>query len=185
MLDGILDATLGLLAERGYDFSVDDVAAAAGVHKTTIYRRWPTKAALVAGASAKLAEVAVPERRSDDAVADLTALAVDVARALRSDTGSGALRALLAAAADEPDLVPTARAYLTGRYEVAVARIRDAAAEGLLRDDCPPTLVWETMVNPLHMRALLGTPADDATAAALVRLVLDGVAVTVPAGSAS
>ncbi len=38
VLDQVLDATLSLLAEYGYAFSVDDVAEAADVHKTTIYR---------------------------------------------------------------------------------------------------------------------------------------------------
>lgn len=47
--DMVLDATLGLLATRGYVFSIEEVAAA-GVHETTVYRRWETKAALAAAA---------------------------------------------------------------------------------------------------------------------------------------
>ena len=49
----VLAATLEVLVETGYDgMTVDAVAARAGVHKTTVYRRWPTKAALVAAAAA-------------------------------------------------------------------------------------------------------------------------------------
>jgi AcrR family transcriptional regulator len=49
----ILDATLAGLAERGYDrMSMDDVAARAGVGKAAIYRRWSSKAAVVAEAIA-------------------------------------------------------------------------------------------------------------------------------------
>jgi AcrR family transcriptional regulator len=48
---GILDATLDLLAEVGFDrMSVESVAARAGVGKTTIYRRWPGKSDLVLAA---------------------------------------------------------------------------------------------------------------------------------------
>jgi AcrR family transcriptional regulator len=47
----ILDATSQLLVDVGYDLlSIEAVAARAGVGKTTIYRRYPGKAALVAAA---------------------------------------------------------------------------------------------------------------------------------------
>src|SRR6185437_13353096 len=43
----ILTATVGLLAERGLAaMSIEEVAARAGVGKTTIYRRWPSKGLL-------------------------------------------------------------------------------------------------------------------------------------------
>lgn len=174
VLERVLDTTLGLLAERGYAFSVDDVAAEAGVHKTTIYRRWPTKAALVAAAAERFAAVEVPERRSDDPFDDLTRLAVDVARALRTGAGSGAIRAVLAAAADDPELVPTARQFLTGRYQLATRILQDAIDAGELRDDLEPVVIWEAIVNPLHMRAILGVPASDHTARQLVDLALHG-----------
>jgi AcrR family transcriptional regulator len=53
-LDGaILGAVLEGLAERGYDqMSMDDVATRARVGKAAIYRRWPSKAAVVADAIA-------------------------------------------------------------------------------------------------------------------------------------
>jgi len=47
----ILRATRDLLDEEGYAaFNVDVVAERTGIAKTTIYRRWPTKGALVAAA---------------------------------------------------------------------------------------------------------------------------------------
>jgi AcrR family transcriptional regulator len=47
----VLVATVGELAESGYRaFRMDAVCAAAGVNKTTIYRRWPGKAVLVGAA---------------------------------------------------------------------------------------------------------------------------------------
>jgi AcrR family transcriptional regulator len=49
--DQILEAARALLAEHGYAaFSVDTIAERTGIAKTTIYRRWPTKGALVAAA---------------------------------------------------------------------------------------------------------------------------------------
>jgi AcrR family transcriptional regulator len=47
----ILGVALSLLREKGYrELTVDAVAERSGVAKTTIYRRWPTKAALVTAA---------------------------------------------------------------------------------------------------------------------------------------
>jgi AcrR family transcriptional regulator len=54
----IIDATLDLLAEEGgvAGVSIEAVAARAGVGKTTIYRRWPNKEALIIDALAALKE---------------------------------------------------------------------------------------------------------------------------------
>jgi AcrR family transcriptional regulator len=49
----ILDAALAGVAEQGYDrLSMDDIASRAGVGKAAIYRRWPSKAVVVADAIA-------------------------------------------------------------------------------------------------------------------------------------
>jgi len=52
----ILEVTRLLLCEHGYrELNVDVVAERAGVAKTTLYRRWPSKGALVAAAIEPLA----------------------------------------------------------------------------------------------------------------------------------
>lgn len=51
--DEILAVARTMLAERGYgDLTVDAIAERAGVAKTTVYRRWPSKGALIAAAIA-------------------------------------------------------------------------------------------------------------------------------------
>ncbi len=51
VVEQVLVATVAELAESGYRaFRMDVVSATAGVNKTTIYRRWPSKARLVAAA---------------------------------------------------------------------------------------------------------------------------------------
>ncbi len=53
----VLDAATGELARSGYaGFRVDEVAARAEVNKTTIYRRWPSRAALVGAVVGRLKE---------------------------------------------------------------------------------------------------------------------------------
>jgi AcrR family transcriptional regulator len=172
--DAVLDATLAALAQHGYGFSVDDVARAAGVHKTTVYRRWETKAVLVAAAVQRLADVQVAVPDTGDVVADLTTLAVQVARALRTPAGTQAIRAAVAAAADDPQLVEVAGAFLTSRYSVAADLIQAGQKSGALRAGADPVLLWQAMVNPLHMSAICGTPPSDDAARQLVALVIEG-----------
>lgn len=51
VVEQVLVATVGELATSGYrEFRMDEVSASAKVNKTTIYRRWPSKALLVAAA---------------------------------------------------------------------------------------------------------------------------------------
>ena len=46
-------ATADVLADAGYDgLTMEEVATRAGVHKTTVYRRWPTKAELESASAA-------------------------------------------------------------------------------------------------------------------------------------
>jgi AcrR family transcriptional regulator len=53
----ILDATLAVLAEQGYDgMTIDMVAAQAGVARATVYRRWATKAGLVLSAVSRMSQ---------------------------------------------------------------------------------------------------------------------------------
>ncbi len=174
VLDAVLDATLAALAQHGYGFSVDDVARAAGVHKTTVYRRWETKAVLVAAAVQRLADAEVPVPDTGDPVADLTTLAVQVARAMRTPAGTQAIRAAVAAAADDPQLVQVADAFLNSRYAVAADVIAAGQKAGALRGDADPVLLWQAMVNPLHMSAICGNPPSDDTARQLVALVIEG-----------
>lgn len=56
----ILSVAMEMLRESGYrELNVDAIAERAGVAKTTVYRRWPTKAALVSAALPLMASVDV------------------------------------------------------------------------------------------------------------------------------
>lgn len=174
VLDAVLDATAAAMAERGYGFAVDDVARSAGVHKTTVYRRYPTKPQLVSAAVERLAAREISAPASGDAAADLTDLAVQVARALGGPIGGQVLRAAVAAASEDPTLVGITREFLTGRYAMAVAIVEAGKRAGQLRADVDGDLLWRAIVNPLHLAAICDEPADELTARRLAALVLGG-----------
>ena len=61
MREAVINATLALLSERGLGhFSVADVAARAGVHETSIYRRWGQPANLIIEAGLQFANREIP-----------------------------------------------------------------------------------------------------------------------------
>src|SRR5512142_1481611 len=74
----ILTATADLLAERGLAaMSIEEVAARAGVGKTTIYRRWPSKGLLALDAF-------VISFRAEQPLPDTGSLRGDLLSALRA-----------------------------------------------------------------------------------------------------
>ena len=69
-LGRVLDAAAEVFAERGPDASVDEIARRAGVGHGTVFRRFPTKDALVAAVSASASRSSPRRRRSCSSEAD-------------------------------------------------------------------------------------------------------------------
>lgn len=82
----ILRVSLELLREYGYRaFTVDLVSERTGIAKTTIYRRWPTKGALVAAAIAPLESAGgMPEQVLEETAEVLRLLDAEAVEALRA-----------------------------------------------------------------------------------------------------
>jgi AcrR family transcriptional regulator len=170
----VLDTTIALLAERGAAITVDDIAAASGVHKTTIYRRFETRELLVAAAIRRLGEQQVPPVDATDPRAALETLAVSVAAALRSPRAGNILRAAIAASAATPELVALADEFFRDRYELAREPLQRLVEAGEMRRDLDPIIVWEQIVNPMHVRTLCGRSTSDTEARQLVDLAVRG-----------
>ena len=99
----ILDATLEVLSETGYDrLTVSAVAHRAGVGKATIYRRWPSKLPLVIEAIEQLPELPCPY--TGNLVDDLTMLLGSIVRFLHSTPFARALAVLGAERSHDPEL---------------------------------------------------------------------------------
>ncbi len=97
----VLAAAAEELRRGGYEgLSIDRVAERAGVAKTTLYRRWPSKAELVVALITTLRED-VPFEPSDDPRRDLTELVTAIAANLAA-TPPSLIADLAAAAARDP-----------------------------------------------------------------------------------
>jgi AcrR family transcriptional regulator len=173
----VLSATLEVLVETGYDaMSVDAVAARAGVHKTTVYRRWPTKAALVAAAAADRSEQLVPVPDTGSLVGDLTALGHSIADNLSSELGSALARTIIAAASASAEVAEVNREFWTVRLALTETIVDRAVDRGEVSADVDRRAVIETLIGPIYVRLLLtGEPFDAPFVADVAVMVARGV----------
>jgi len=159
----ILIAAAEVLGEGGpQGFTVDAVAARAGVGKATIYRRWPTRGGLMLDAAARvgleLTEVDTGDVR-DDLVQHLTGLADKMA-----NTPSGRLLlAIIAEAVGNPEMNQQLRAFTVERRTVARHTVERGIARGQLPGDLDPDELLDLLGGPIFWRLLTGGMVADPT----------------------
>ena len=169
----IFEATLAELALRGYsDLSLDAIAAHAGVHKTTIYRRWPTRDQLIAAAFMDTAVRHLEVADTGNIDRDARALARSVAATLRQPIVAAAIRATLSL--NSPDVRGEIARRFWGSREAAVGPLVERAIDrGQLPVGTKASELIAAIAAPLYFRllvsdqALTPTAADTAAAAAL------------------
>ena len=176
----VLGATADLLAEVGYEeLTVEAVARRAGVHKTTVYRRWPTKPDLVADAARERSVQLVEVPDTGSLRGDLTALGAGGRRQhrlrgrRRDDEDARCRRGHVAVGR-------RGHARVLGRTAPAHRRDRRTARSGAAscRLDVDANLVIESLVGALYVRLLLtGEPLDDDVADQVAGTVASGFAV--------
>jgi AcrR family transcriptional regulator len=184
MRQAVLAATAELLASEGLAATtVAAVARAAGVHETSVYRRWGTRENLIFDALADHSDHALPTPDTGDVHTDLTVLFTALARYLATPAGAALLH--LGTVRGEKDLEEGRRSYWSARLERAQTLVRRGVERGELPADTDPHLLVEAITSPLLTRVLLtGEPLDETLVPRLVDLVLDGArqAPPLPAG---
>lgn len=155
----ILDAMLRLLAERGYAAaSTAAVAALARASKATIYRRWPSKHALVADAIRHGIRAANPVApRSGDPRADLVRVLENLIGALADTPLGGAIRSVASEAAHEPELSAALQAVTTEAREAGPMRplLLAALDQGLLAADADIDLLLDLILGAPYFQLIV------------------------------
>ena len=174
----VLAATAELLDEVGYEATTyEEIASRAGVHKTTVYRRWPSKSELVADALDLHSEQRVPVPDTGSLKGDLAALAAAVAANISSPGGARRSTSIVAAAAHSEELADTVHRFMSRRLVLTELVVARAIERGDLPVGTSPRLVIEALVGPIWFRLLLtGEPIDDQFVDPLVALVAAGAA---------
>ena len=174
----IFQATLELLAEHGYErLTVEGVAERAGVNKTTIYRWWPSKAALLGAALTCGAPLDLTAPDTGTLQGDLTELVRSLVRLLTLPPSSDIAVAALGAAAGNPELAGHTRGFFADRLARELPVFERAAARGELSPDADPMLLMDLLAGAVWARAVFrGLPIEDDFPEHAVSTVLHGIA---------
>jgi AcrR family transcriptional regulator len=171
--EAIIDATIDVLVRDGYDrLSMEGVAAAAGVGKATVYRRWSSKAELVIDAMATL-KPAIDTIDTGTLEGDLE-LMVAASCSPHSQRLQRVMVSICSALPREPELLEAFRTRFT---EPRIARITDmlerARGRGELGPDVDVAMAASLVPSLMLQRALMtGQPAGRVYAEKVVGSVL-------------
>lgn len=170
----ILRATRDLLLEVGYTgLTIESVARRAGVGKSTIYRWWATKGALVLEATAEhLAIGVVPD--TGDTREDLVVAARQLIDTFSDRLASVVIFAVIAHLEDDPSMAVAFRDTWVYPWRRSAA---EALERGIARGDLPAdldvALCLDVLVGTVFQRTLvLAQPETEGLADALAAMIL-------------
>jgi AcrR family transcriptional regulator len=173
--EAIMDAAVSVLADKGPGgFTVDEVAARAGCGKATVYRRWPSRSALLLDTANRLG-LEPPNIDTGSLRGDLVALATALGTKMRETPAGRILPAITAEASVNPEMREVLRAFVRDRRQRPRAVVQRAVARGELPPDTDVELLVDLLGGTVIYRELIAlVPTDDAVIERLVDALLRG-----------
>jgi AcrR family transcriptional regulator len=169
------------LANVGYAaLRVEDVAVRAGVNKTTIYRRWPTKADLIRDLLHSLGHAERKKPDTGSVRSDLLHLVVDVVTLASTPEGYGVFR-VLNVEMDNPDIMAITLSLRDEFYTTWMSVIARGIKRGELPSGTDTQLLSEMIISPVLSRLLV---RRDHVNDAFLLAVVDTVVLGAKAGGA-
>lgn len=155
----ILDATRRLVSHTSVrDLSIEGIAKKAGVGKTTIYRWWPNKVAVVIEAFADSMDVAAPVTGSEtpDATTALLRHLERLLRQLRGRNGKIIADLFAESQCDAKVMAQFDTFYMTARRQEVETLIAAGQADGSFNPDIPADIAVDIVLGPVFLRLLGG-----------------------------
>jgi TetR/AcrR family transcriptional regulator, regulator of autoinduction and epiphytic fitness len=170
----ILRAAVDELAEVGYGaFTIESVAARARVAKSTIYRHWSDKLALIADAFETFHEQMVPKIEDTPSRERVERLVRHVAEIVVDSTFSRCIPALIEGAERDPRVREFHHRYSAERRQALIDVIAEGVASGDFPNHVDPELATLALLGSIFYRRLMsGEPFDPQRAGELVAAVL-------------
>jgi AcrR family transcriptional regulator len=180
--DEILDATVAVVAELGYDrLTMDAVATAAKASKATLYRRWSTKADLVVDAISRAKGCPMPEEVDTGSLrGDLISMSCGEG-GFKDELPMSVIAGLITALHRDADMQKAFRErFLAPRLDVVTKVYERAVQRGEIGPDIDVELLAVTLPAVIvHHAYILGVePTDE-----LILRVIDNVILPAARGS--
>lgn len=156
----VLDAVRAELTEHGYDtLTVDTVAARAGVHRTTVYRRWRDVGGLITDLFAAAGDVEWHPRDTGTLHGDLAALNQEIQDTMAEE--SSIAMALIAVSFRSAEAAHALRRLWEDRYAQSEIIIDRAIGRGEIPEHIDARALLIAATAPIYHRlVLLRTPVD-------------------------
>jgi AcrR family transcriptional regulator len=170
----ILQATMEVLSQEGYrGTTIEGIAARAGVGKKTIYRWWPSKAAVVLEAITAYSEIYVPFSDTGSLQGDLLAYFERSFPGLQGKAGT-ALSGLAAEAQLDPEFAREfQRMFIVPRKKALITLLQRGIDKGEIAPDTNLDVLADLIYGAKWYRLLLyPAPLDDAFAREIVQLIM-------------
>ena len=175
----ILDAASRLIGRHGYNrVSIEAIAAAAGAGKQTIYRWWPSKAALGLELYTRLASEAKLHVDGDSVAKDLRTFLGRVFHIFATTPAKAILAGLIGEASHDPQVAGALIEHLVQRRRHLIRSLFERGqARGEVRRDADLDVAVDAISSAIWFRLLLGhAPLDARFAGQLATQVLRGIA---------
>jgi AcrR family transcriptional regulator len=179
-----MDAVYDLLQSMpARDLTMEAVAARAGVGKPTLYKWWPSKAALILTMFGERIDLQPASAKGETVEATIRA---NVSRLIAQFNGlfGKVMRDLIAEGQSEPDVLRELfNEHIKPRRDRLAAQMEAAKTSGELATDANPDLAMDAIFGALYFRFLLRIePFDKSYGDALVTQVFAGLRPSVKPG---
>lgn len=153
----VIVATIGLIERHTYGaVTVDAVARASGVSKSTIYRHWPSRQVLVLEAFTHKTDLLTDVPDSGDALADLRTYLAKLAYCLDFGGAASIVSGLIGDAIRDDDFSQLFRSTMVrGRRRTFTRILLLGQRRGQIRSDVDVAIAVDALYGAIHHRLLI------------------------------
>jgi AcrR family transcriptional regulator len=158
----VIEALFAELIENGLGgTTIEGIARGASVNKTTVYRRWGSKEAIVLDALLERGEQLVPIPNTGSLRADLVTVAREIASSLATPESEAIVRASAGERSDSR-IADAARAFWQVRFRLLGEMVERAIERGEVPNGTDPKPIVEGLLAGIYLRMLVTRePLDD------------------------
>ncbi|HET8846911.1 MAG TPA: TetR/AcrR family transcriptional regulator [Ktedonobacteraceae bacterium] len=173
----MLAATLDLLSQQGYEgMTTKDIAARAGVNEASLFRRWGTKAAIVAEAIQDYSALSTPTLDTGSLQGDLLELLREIIARIQTPLGQ-VISQIVVGHNSQPELEEVRHAYWRDRLSRSAMIVQRARERGELSEEVDADFLVEAAIGPILARSqATDRPLDNHLPEQIVALLLYGLA---------